>query len=228
MCKLDRRSDDLSLNAFNLSSALLEQQSSAQPDPFDSQTSSQKEVRSSWADDKEWFIRQTFEKDPRKGCELLFRKYYNVLCSHAVRFIYSKEIAQDLVGDIFSSFLQKELHRHIHTSFRAYLFSAVRLESLKYLQREFNRKATLSAHLEETLIALQASPEEMMEYDDLYRKVQQTIQSLSPAVQRIFILSRFEGKKYQEIAQELSLSPKTVEAHITKALRILRQALEDQ
>lgn len=178
-------------------------------------------------DDKEWFIRQAFEEDPRKGCELLFRRYYNVLCSHAVRFIYSKELAQDLVGDLFSTFLQKELYRHIHTSFRTYLFSAVRLESLKYLQREFSRHTDLSGPLEEQLLSGLPTPAETMEYDDLYQKVEQVIQSLSPPVQRVFILSRFEGRKYQEIAQELQLSTKTVEAHMTKALRSLRKALED-
>lgn len=223
---MDHRGIVSVLITFNLPSTLLEKSFSTQPDPFHSQTRSQKEGGSVGNDDTEWFIRQTFEENPRKGCELLFRNYYNVLCSHAVRFVYSKELAQDLVGDIFSAFLHKELYRQIHTSFRAYLFSAVRLESLKYLQREFNRESALSGQLEDTLPSRQPSPEEMMEYDDLYRKVEQVIQSLSPAVQRVFILSRFEGKKYQDIAQELLLSPKTVEAHITKALRVLRRALE--
>lgn len=179
------------------------------------------------SDDKEWFIRQTFAEDPRKGCELLFRNYYSVLCSHAVRFVYSKELAQDLVGDLFSSFLHKELYRQIHTSFRAYLFSAVRFEALKYLQREFNRECDISGQPEDWLQSPMPTPEEMMEYDDLYRKVEQVIQSLTPSVQRVFILSRFEGKKYHEIAQELAISPKTVEAHITKSLRLLRQALKE-
>lgn len=207
---------------------LLEKPFPARPDPFDPQTHSQTEGLFLGTDDKEWFIRQTFENDPQKGCELLFRKYYNVLCSHAVRFVYSKELAQDIVGNLFLTFLQKELHRQISTSFRAYLFSAVRFEALKYLQREFNRVSDVAAQPEDAFRSTLPTPEETMEYDDLYRKVEQLIQSLSPSVQRVFILSRFEGRKYQEIAQELQLSPKTVEAHITKALRLLRQALKEE
>ncbi|MFC5410996.1 RNA polymerase sigma-70 factor [Larkinella bovis] len=206
---------------------MFEKQPSSQPDPFDPQPHAKEEGVFSVSDDKEWFIRQAFESDPQKGVELLFRKYYNVLCSHAVRFVYSKELAQDLVGELFSTFLHKEIHRQIRSSFRAYLFSAVRFESLKYLQREFNRETELSSQVEEGLPSILPTPEESIEYDELYRKIEQVIQSLSPAVQRVFILNRFEGRKYHEIAQELLLSPKTVEAHMTKALRALRQVLKD-
>ena len=45
--------------------------------------------------DSETFIRQSFKENPRKGYELLFRKYYRALCSHAVRFVYSKETAEE-------------------------------------------------------------------------------------------------------------------------------------
>ena len=90
--------------------------------------------------DNEQFIRKTFEDDTKKGCELLFKCYYNTLCSHAVRFVYSKQVAEDLVGEVFYVFWQKQLHLQIHTSFRAYLFTAVRQRALTYLRWEFSRR----------------------------------------------------------------------------------------
>lgn len=51
------------------------------------------------ADDRELFIRKTFEQSPEEGCALLFRLYYSPLCSYAVRFLYSKDAAADLVSE---------------------------------------------------------------------------------------------------------------------------------
>src|SRR5882672_5466258 len=77
-------------------------------------------------ENREIFIRKVFEEDPQKGCELLFRWYYQPLCSHAVRFVYSKQIAEDIISDIFYTLLEKQVYRHITTSYRAYLFAAAR------------------------------------------------------------------------------------------------------
>lgn len=59
--------------------------------------------KSEWKDN-ELFIRRTFAESPSQGCALLFRRYHKILCSHAVRFVYSKEIAEDLVSEYFAGF----------------------------------------------------------------------------------------------------------------------------
>lgn len=58
--------------------------------------------------DDELLLRQTFAQDTRIGLELLFRRYHAPLCSHAVRFVYSKPIAEDLVGEVFFQFYKSE------------------------------------------------------------------------------------------------------------------------
>jgi hypothetical protein len=83
--------------------------------------------------DKEIFIKNTFSKDPGLGCELLFKRYYSVLCSHSVRYVYSKSIAEDIVAEVFTSFWEKKAFENIQSSYRAYLFSMVRNSSLNYL-----------------------------------------------------------------------------------------------
>lgn len=57
--------------------------------------------------DSEMLIRLAFESDPRAGCELLYRHYYQALCSHAIRFVYSRSIAEDLVSDVLCQFYTK-------------------------------------------------------------------------------------------------------------------------
>ena len=178
----------------------------------------------------EIFIRKAFEQDPGKGYELLFREYYGPLCSHAIRFVYSREVARDLVSDIFYTFLQKELYRQITSSYRAYLYTAVRHRSLNYLQREFCHESGLleleSAELDQQAYsAASQTPEDIMNYDELLHKVEDVISRMSPQNQKVFMMNRFEGKKYQLIAEELQITLKTVEAHMSKALASLRKAL---
>ncbi len=176
--------------------------------------------------DREWFIRKSFETDPKKGCELLFNCYYNPLCSHAARFVYSRQIAEDLVGEVFYVFWQKQLHTQIHTSFRSYLFTAVRHRALTYLRCELGRKKSSQNPVDLEYLSSLPSPEQMMHYDELYFTIEKAIQSLPPQSQKVFIMSRFDSKKNQVIADELKLSLKTVEAHLTKALNNLRKAVK--
>lgn len=181
----------------------------------------------SW-DDKELFIRKAFDEDPRKGCELLFKHYYPTLCNHAVRYVYAKDIAQDLVGEIFYTFWKKQLHLHITSSYRAYLFVSVRNRALKHIQKEFGKATRLTDVSEIDPASALPSPQQILQYNELSLKIEHGIQSLAPQCQKIFLLNRFEGKKYQEIATELKVSLKTVEAHISKALHVLRKAVRDE
>ena len=179
------------------------------------------------ANDTERFIRTSFADDARKGFELLYREYYGPLCSHAVRFVYSKDVAKDIVGDVFYVFWQQQTQTHITSSFGAYLYTAVRHRSLKYLQREFARESHWSDSATLDQASMDSTPEEILNYEELYHKVEQLISHLSPQTQKVFLMNRFENKKYQAIADELQLSVKTIETHMSKALSILRKGLKN-
>lgn len=178
--------------------------------------------------DKEKFIKITFEEDAKKGCELLFKCYYNALCSHAVRFVYSKQVAEDLVGEVFYVFWQKQLYTQIHTSYRAYLFTAVRQRAMTYLRWEFGRSNTTEDVANIHQVSSSPSPEQVLQYDELYFSIEKAIQSIPPQSQKVFLMNRFEGKKNPMIAKELQISLKTVETHMTKALTILRKAIKGE
>ncbi len=174
--------------------------------------------------DKEFFIRQAFEKNAAAGYELLFRLYYSTLCSHAVRFVYTKEAAEDLVADVFYTFWKKESFRHISSSYRAYLFTAVRHKCFNYLRWELARESGESLEESAALSSL-PQPDHVMEYDELCSRLERTIESLPPQCRRVFLMNRFEGKNYTEIAENMGVSIKAIEAHISKALSIFRKAL---
>lgn len=176
----------------------------------------------------ELFLRKAFEQDPRQGLELLFRKYHAPLCSHAVRFVYSRQIAEDLVSEVFFQFYKTEAYRRVTTTYISYLFRSVRNEAFTYLRREFGRTCPLDATYENQADPQALSPDSEIQYNNLFQKVNEAIQQLPTQCQRAFLLSRFENKKYHEIADELRISPKTVEVHISKALRYLRTALQGE
>ena len=187
------------------------------------------EVKNALADfvDSELFIRQAFEEDPARGYELLFKRYYKQLCSHAVRFVYAKDIAEDIVVEVFGQFWSKQLHTAVNTSYRSYLFTSVRHAAFHYMKKNFG-KETLTGDFDDFSIASTAgTPQHELQFQELVLKVEQVIRSLSPQNQKVLLMSRFEGKRNATIAEELGISVKTVEGHITKGLSILRKELQD-
>jgi RNA polymerase sigma-70 factor (ECF subfamily) len=177
--------------------------------------------------DEEILIKRVFDKDPKQGCEILFQKYYGILCSHAVRFVYSKEIAEDIVSEIFCRFWADQIYLDINTSYRAYLFKAVRFSAYNYIRWELSKK-NREVNLENIKDQLNSMrPEETMMFDELTGEIDKVIANLPSQCKRVFILSRFENKKYKDIAFELSISVKAVEAHISKALQTLRSKLKN-
>lgn len=177
--------------------------------------------------DSELFIRQTLEKDPRKGYELLFKRYYQPLCNHAVRFVYSRDLAEDLVIDVFSQFWQKKLHTVVSTSYRAYLFTSVRHAAFAQLRKEFGREVAVADLSEIITESTPTTPQQELQFNELYLKIEKIIRALPPQSQKVFMMSWFEGKRNAAIAEELQMSVKTVEGHITKVFAILRKSLQD-
>jgi RNA polymerase sigma-70 factor (ECF subfamily) len=174
------------------------------------------------------FLKATFEQNPGKGLELLFRRFYNPLCSHAVRFVYSKQIAEDLVSEVFFQFYRTRAYENITTSYTSYLFRSVRNECYTYMRKEFGKMDSLEASEENTISTYHQQPDAEIHYNNLFLKVNEVIARLPMQCQKVFLLSRFENKKYHEIAAELHISPKTVEVHISKALKHLRSALHGE
>jgi len=174
--------------------------------------------------DSEAFIRLMLKEDPEKGFAALFKRYYGPLCSHASRFVWSREIAQDIVSDVFLNFWKKKLYESVASTFRAYLYTAVRNSAYNHLKQEFGERLDPVA---DGPWVEDLNPQSILLLNELMTKIDRTIDTFSPQCQRVFLLSRFEGRKNREIAVELQIRLKTVEAHMMKALSILRKTLSE-
>ncbi len=175
---------------------------------------------------QEEFLRKLFEQDPQKGCEHLFRCYYANLCNHAIRFVYAKDIAEEIVAEVFANFWQNRVFERITVSYQAYLYKAVRYRAYNYLKFELNRSADLESISD--LSESSMPPDAQLHYNELAHKVENLIQELPPQSRKAFQLNRIEGKKYAEIAEELEISVSAVERLISRALAKLRQGLKGE
>lgn len=171
------------------------------------------------------FTKAIFELNPEKGLTMLFKTYYNPLCSHAIRFVGCRQVAEDLVGEVFFQLCRTKAYRNITSSYSSYLFRSVRNECYTYLRSEAPGMRSFDVIDEYSTIKSHQQPDEEFHYLALLRKVDQVIDQLPRQCRKAFQLSRFENKKYHQIATELSISPKTVEVHMSKALKHLREAL---
>lgn len=182
----------------------------------------EKEPANTIVTDDELLLRKEFLLNPEKGCELLFRRYYNNLCNHAIRFVHSRDVAEDIVSEIFTSFWQNRTFLSIKTSFRAYLYKSVRHRAYNHIkwQIKFTRSAEESIEGSRNL-----NPDDSLQYTELHQKIEDIVSSLPPQCRKAYILKRVEGKKYDEIASELKISIKAVEALVSRALTRLRKGL---
>ena len=175
----------------------------------------------------ELFIKKALEEDHQKGVELLYRRYFQPLCSHAIKFVGGRAVAEDLVSDVFYEFYKDRIFVGISTSYRFYLFRAVRNRAYNYLKWELSRQEPLHLRHDVPLSEGQ-QPDAMSQFDELYQDVQQAINALPVDRRRIYLMNRFEGKRYQEIADELTLSVKTVEVQLYRANKFIRSLLKDK
>ena len=175
----------------------------------------------------EKLLQQAFRNSPDEGIQRLFHCYHALLCSHAVRFVSSRAIAEDIVSDIFYEFHSRQLYLTVTTSYRSYLFASVRNRAFDYVRREV-RCSGLLEQADHLSIPSAQEPDSITQYEDLYRDVEAAIDTMPVKRRQIYLMHRFEGKKNPEIAGELGVSIRTVEAHLYQALRQMREQLRSK
>ena len=159
----------------------------------------------------------------QQAFERLFREHYRPLCAFAVQYVKDSDRAQDLVQELFTRLWQDRERTSITTSIKAYLFTSVRNRCLNAVAAT-GRLRSLDEEVDDRIAEDERSEEE---HTDRAARVQAAIEALPEERRKVFRLSRDEGLKYQEIADRLGISIKTVENQMGKALKTLREELAD-
>lgn len=158
--------------------------------------------------------------------ELVFRYYYPGLVIFASQFTLDTSSAEEIVQDFFVRVWERRSGLLSSYSLKSYCFTSVRNRCFNFLKR---KKVEL-----EVIGELQALANEHLLFDpdiyvasELQEKIRQAVDALPERCREIFVMSRFKGMKNDEIAENLNLSKRTVETHISNALTFLRRDLKE-
>jgi len=158
--------------------------------------------------------------------ESLFRSSYVSMVRYAKSIIKDQDTAEEIVQDLFFRLWQDKEKIKIESSLNGYLFRAVHNRCLHWIDHnrvvEKYMKDVLSGEPESV-----ETPADALNVKELQLKIVRIIERLPERCGRIFCMNRFEGLKYSEIAEKLSVSVKTVEADMGKALREFRKVLKE-
>lgn len=152
-----------------------------------------------------------------------FDRYFNSLYRYAYTIVKENGEAKDIVQAAFVKLWEKRNEVNMNTSAKAYLYTSVYNLSLNTIR---NRK-TREGHHQQMRPVQFTSDLNSAEQKETRTRINEAIEKLPGRCREVFCKSRFEGKKYAEIAAELDISVKTVEGQVGKALKILRETLSD-
>ena len=161
-----------------------------------------------------------------KQFEILFREYYQSLCQFATKYVKNIEQSEEVVQDTFYNIWKNKEKLNITTSLKAYLYTAVRnncLQLIRVRSLDMKYENYYKTHYNNESI----NPADELNAKELSNVIDKALNSLPEKCRLIFTMSRDEGLKYHEIAEKLSISIKTVEANMGKALKHFRLYLKD-
>jgi RNA polymerase sigma-70 factor (ECF subfamily) len=155
----------------------------------------------------------------------LFKRYSGRLYRFAYGYLKSEAESEELVQEVFTIIWEKRSELKEALSFKSYLFTI----SFNIIRKHFRKQAYQAGYLNSGLFSetdMQTS--ENIIYDSAYQYINELIDKLPRRRKEIFIKSRFEGMKIQEIADELNISHKTIENQLTETLKYLRKNLKKE
>ena len=175
---------------------------------------------------EELFTARRIREGDIKVFEQLFRTFYTPLYGYSLSITGNAANAEDIVQELFYTLWKDRKKLNILYSLKSYLYKAVRNRSLQYITgqktHQFANEQIAAGSSEGTTV----NPQSLLEYKELDELLQRCMRKMPERRRHIFRLHRFEGLKYTEIADSLSVSVKTIEAEMSKALKLLSKETE--
>ena len=180
---------------------------------------------------EEQLIQGIISKD-KSAFDMLFRSYYSTLMLTASDILRDKQLAEEVVQDVFVKLWKTGENLSVEVSLSAYLTKMVRNRCIDYLRANERQIKTVSIESREAQLKLHeyatdASFGEEIFPDSMEIALQRALEQLPPQCRQIFELNRFDGLSVKEISEKLNLSVSTVKTQITRALQKLKEAVKE-
>ena len=166
--------------------------------------------------------------------EDIYLSYFSKMKYFAKEYVISEEDAENIVQDVFVGLWENKEMLNMHMNLIAYLFTTIKNKCLNHLRHKLVVQETASKLQEEYTISLRMNLDSLEAFDnnlfsdqDIEKIISRALDTLSEKCRTIFIMSKIEGKKQKEIAQELNISINTIETQMGIAYKKLRIELKD-
>lgn len=153
--------------------------------------------------------------------EEFYKKHYPSLLNFAIYLTSSRADSKEIVNDVFVSVWQKKDKLNIDNSLKSYLFTSVKNRCYNFHSKKKIETTDISSTTKESSFKADAIVEEK----ETQQLLIDILDSLPPKCRQVFVMSRIDQLSYSEISSLLDISVKTVEAQISKALKIFRKKL---
>jgi RNA polymerase sigma-70 factor (family 1) len=155
----------------------------------------------------------------------LYMSYMPNLFQFAQSIIKNRELAEEIVSDVFIKIWQNREELVRIENFRLYLYKSVKNTSFNYLSRHFRKNTVSLDEMSLSISNLSYNPEQLLITSEMVNKINNTIQLLPPRCKMIFKLVKEDGLKYNEIAQLLNISVKTIDNQMAIAVKKIGNAI---
>ncbi len=172
----------------------------------------------------------SLQKGEKPAFEAVYTDFFGVIYHLSLQYLHDEKVAEEIVQDSFMKLWEIRETLNDRFNIRNFLYTITKNNCLNYLR---NQKTALRHQENLKYLEMQFNYKALekmgsyVEFEELRLKIDQAIASLPDELRETFLLSRFDELQYKEIAENLSVSIKTVEARMTKALKILRYELKD-
>lgn len=162
----------------------------------------------------------------RKAFESLFQIYYERLFHFSLNFVHSKDLAEEIVSDVFIKVWRNRARLSDIRNIDTYLYIATKHQSINYVQKQSEKLVATSPDFDPDHLIEWFNPEKELEYRELLHDIHLAVENLPHQCKMIFKLIREDGLKYQEVAEILGISVRTVETQLFRAIKKLSIALD--
>ncbi len=155
---------------------------------------------------------------------LLFYKYERILYAFSLKILPSEEDAEEVVQEVFYKIWKKRYLLDEQLSFKAFIFTVAKNHIYNLLSKRVSETA-YKRYCSDTTSNLVNNAEETCCFQEMKNIIEQIVSNMPDKRKQVFTMSRFQGLSNREIADQLNLSLSTVENHINKSLKMLKQQL---